>query len=1108
MKTTIRYIFAHLLFVAVSAGLLAQTPSLTLLDLELDSYPVLSTNFFLNDETGAPIYNIVEGDFFITENGLPRSILSLTCPSPSSPIRLSSVLAIDVSGSMFNDDNIGIARSAAEAWVDALPLGYSECALVSFDHLSYLNLDFTIDREALRKSIDDLTPKGGTEYDAGLINAPAGAIRVAANGSHKRVVVFLTDGRSQGNESEIIRLANESEVTLYTIVLRAKAPEILKHLAEETGGNWFEEIKSREEAQNIYRAILRVAQGEKPCRLVWEGMPDCDPERTLSIEVPFHQTTWSGSYLLPAKVISRLNVEPAIVGFGKVPPGEKRDTTIRITAEGQPVRIEEIDGGVSGFSLLSTSRVLPVVLQPGESLDVVLQYRPQDSTLQFVRLGIASDACIKSEMLASAGWPGIRNSEKSLRLIRPNGGEVFPVGSEVLVEWEGVLKEDTVLLEYSIDGGGTWQMITDQGTGLQYQWSAPPTPSMRCLMRVRQVTANGERGVLIITTPEPLYAGAYSPEGAFVAVGGQEVDLYSVLDGSHVADIPGSFRSTLSLQFRPDGNDLLIGSGNLTSDLISWRTGIVQQSYGGDIRLSASRFSPDGSRIVSHSYADSVLIYETATAQELQRMTGHQLSGFTVDWSPDGEKVVSGGNDGLGILWDPETGVLIDSLRHPQQVNSTFFSPDGSTIITACHDSLVRVWDVDDGSLQFSISESARVSSARYSPDGTLIGIGLFSPTVKIRDASTGALIRELIGHQKDVLQVEFSPNGTHLLSVSLDGTARIWNLSSLPNQLDTSDAFWSIVEPQIELLGVDMGRVGFGDYRDSVVTGWICNRSGWSVAIDSITFVGTGFFSLVSGVPPYTISPNQCLPIEFRFTPRRIGSFQDSVIIHSGRARYSSFISGEGIIAPLRVDHTIIDFGQVVIGQQRDTLVDVVITNVGSVPIWIERTELSDPNISQFEIVEGGGAFGLNPGEFRSMTLRFKPTHKGRTTGSLVFHYDGAGNFFFGLPPGTAQLTGEGICPDVVDGARVFFPQEVQAETGEELSIPLIVESPQVFPDTTSHSYRVLISLNKTLLAPYDERELDLFYRSRTLSAVSRRVGWKKRYTWSFHLYCWTWRC
>src|SRR5205814_205176 len=75
-------------------------------------------------------------------------------------------------------------------------------------------------------------------------------------------------------------------------------------------------------------------------------------------------------------------------------------------------------------------------------------------------------------------------------------------------------------------------------------------------------------------------------------------------------------------------------------------------------------FSPDSSLLAVELGKDVVLI-ECASGKEVRRFKGHEIGILSVDFSPDGRKLVSGGYDLTAILWDV-TGMMKDG-QFPEQ---------------------------------------------------------------------------------------------------------------------------------------------------------------------------------------------------------------------------------------------------------------------------------------------------------------------------------------------------------------------------------------------------------------------------------------------------------
>ena len=309
---------------AFCAGNLA-AQQLVVSSLDASKFPTITAKVYLLDAAGKPLRDVSERTIQVRENGIERRVTAIDCPPPVPVDALSSVLTIDVSGSMSNTPdgragapNMELAKSAAKAWIQGLPEGGSECAVTTFDQYGQIIRDFTRDRADLLSAIESLRPQGGTEYDAGLRNPPAGGLVVAANGKHRRVVIFLTDGLGGGDEKKIIALAQQNNVAIFCVTLGMPAPDILKNIARATGGEFYEYVTTVPQAQAVYRAIQYRALGGEPCEVTWESLPDCNVNRNVSLEVPSQGLAAAIRYEAPQSSVPRLEVLPPSVDFGAV----------------------------------------------------------------------------------------------------------------------------------------------------------------------------------------------------------------------------------------------------------------------------------------------------------------------------------------------------------------------------------------------------------------------------------------------------------------------------------------------------------------------------------------------------------------------------------------------------------------------------------------------------------------------------------------------------------------------------------------------------------------------------------------------------------------------
>ncbi|MCB2205904.1 SUMF1/EgtB/PvdO family nonheme iron enzyme [bacterium] len=501
-----------------------QAQSLTVFNIDHGSYPLMHAQFYAFDAQGDMLQGLQPGDFFLTENGEQCVVLDVECPTPAPPKALSAVLTVDVSGSM-DGGRLGLARSAAHAWIDAFPPGESECAVTSFNTLNVLQQDFTNDRKLLRAAVDRLTAGGGTSFDAALIDPFAGALRIVSRGKHKKVVVLLTDGRARGTESAIIDAMRLVDAQVFCVTLGEETPPLLQRLCDESGGMAFPRVMTQEEIVNIYRSILHISREHQPCRITWES-GGCSYARDVVVRLPAHGSMARSGYSLTREDMPALDFYPsAVIAFEGVPPGEKREATILISAVGRDVDIRSITPDDARFRILDYGGIdPPFTLGAWRKREIRVQYEALDSNYASCRFAIESSACQKA-FFATAGYPGKGEDERVITLVHPNGGEEFVAGSDTVITWTDATPEDEVRLDFSADAGVNWSVIAERTKGLAYTWRVPLVESDHCLVRVTLLASLPAPQDMVLIPPGGFLMGDGNGNGSPVERPVHEVTL-------------------------------------------------------------------------------------------------------------------------------------------------------------------------------------------------------------------------------------------------------------------------------------------------------------------------------------------------------------------------------------------------------------------------------------------------------------------------------------------------------------------------------------------------------------------------------------------------------
>lgn len=287
---------------------------------------------------------------------------------------------------------------------------------------------------------------------------------------------------------------------------------------------------------------------------------------------------------------------------------------------------------------------------------------------------------------------------------------------------------------------------------------------------------------------------AFSPDGSQVLGGFPAVDnvlrLWDATTGQLLRTFEGSTDRLDAVAFSPDGARVFARSLDNTARLWDKSTGRVLQTFA-DVTSPASLtlFSPDGKNLLV-AYNASVRLLDTETQQILRRYEGHSAKFlWSVAFSVDGSKVVTGGADGIVTLWDASSPPIVPAPREPFlgafQVSTTFvrsvmFSPDGTEILTGGPDNAARLWNLTTGEqiLAF-VGHTDIVAAVAFSADGAQVLTGSLDGTAKLWRAADGQAVRTFTGHANRVASVAFSPNNQFALTGSWDQTAKLWSLAT-----------------------------------------------------------------------------------------------------------------------------------------------------------------------------------------------------------------------------------------------------------------------------------------------------------------------------------------
>ena len=224
-----------------------------------------------------------------------------------------------------------------------------------------------------------------------------------------------------------------------------------------------------------------------------------------------------------------------------------------------------------------------------------------------------------------------------------------------------------------------------------------------------------------------------TPNGTLLVVSAYEannnasVNVYTMdwiaQTATHLVDLSANHDDdTYAARFNPNGSLLHVGGKdeNVTTYYTSNWT--IAHIVNVDDDVYTIKTSPDG-RLFAFTHGEELSVYWTSNATEY--FNRHNNSGYTLglDWSPEGNWIVTGSSDNDINIYHASNGTLMHSLSYSSDVNEIAFNKAGTHFVIATSDNdptwIVRTsdWTVETSFGSFSGGSGGQSSGRRGARD-------------------------------------------------------------------------------------------------------------------------------------------------------------------------------------------------------------------------------------------------------------------------------------------------------------------------------------------------------------------------------------------------------
>ncbi len=204
-----------------------------------------------------------------------------------------------------------------------------------------------------------------------------------------------------------------------------------------------------------------------------------------------------------------------------------------------------------------------------------------------------------------------------------------------------------------------------------------------------------------------------------------------------------------------------------------------------DMFTQQANFSPDGTMLGTIS-SDiwEITLWNTTSAQVIKALTGFETAApvYSFQFGADGKTVMWIARATIQPM-NIETAVLGPEISHEDFISAAALSPDGNLLATAAAGTvngeflpIVTIWDAHSGESLAVFSSQDYFSSIAFSPDGNLLAAGS-NGVVLFWNTSTYEAAGKISTASGNVNSVQFSPDGTQLLTCTGEGAVQMWHV-------------------------------------------------------------------------------------------------------------------------------------------------------------------------------------------------------------------------------------------------------------------------------------------------------------------------------------------
>lgn len=203
-----------------------------------------------------------------------------------------------------------------------------------------------------------------------------------------------------------------------------------------------------------------------------------------------------------------------------------------------------------------------------------------------------------------------------------------------------------------------------------------------------------------------------------------------------------------------------------------------QSAMGSDLVMSG-----DLTKVAQKFQTHFIQVWDIPTRKWLGYLPLEHRGDRLLSLNFDGSQLLTAFNNTIR-LWDTATETVVQTFESNRRwIFPGLFTPDGQRIITGSNDGIIQIWDIHSGKALQTLHSLSDVQTLAIHLEKPLLLSGHYSQEVIVWDLTTGEEKHRFWPYGKEsghsISQVAFRPGYDQIVTCDRPGTIYLWNLPS-----------------------------------------------------------------------------------------------------------------------------------------------------------------------------------------------------------------------------------------------------------------------------------------------------------------------------------------